>query len=187
MLRLRSWASSRMIVSYWRSSRSWAISASSTPSVMSLTSVASETWSLNRILKPTTSPSGLSSSSAIRSATLRAAIRRGWVWPIRPRTPAAELEGDLGQLRRLARPGLAGDDDHLVVAQGGGDVVPPVADRQLVGVADHGDGGPAAGDPGLGRRDVGGDALALALPRAGGRGYAAGRRAAGAAGARRRG
>ena len=27
------------------------------------------------------------SSSAIRSATVRAAIRRGWVWPIMPATP----------------------------------------------------------------------------------------------------
>jgi hypothetical protein len=68
-----------MIVSYWRSSRSCAISASRTPSVMSLTSVPSEIWSANRILKPTTSPSGVSSSSAMRSATLRAAIRRGCV------------------------------------------------------------------------------------------------------------
>ena len=125
MLRLRSCASSRMIVSYWRSSRSCAISASRTPSVISLTSVESPTWSVNRILKPTASPSGLSSSSAIRSATLRAAIRRGWVCPIRPRTPAAELQGDLGQLRGLARSGLAGDDDHLGVAQRGGDVVAP--------------------------------------------------------------
>ena len=29
----------------------------------------------------------MSSSSATRSATVRAAIRRGWVWPIMPRTP----------------------------------------------------------------------------------------------------
>ena len=32
-------------------------------------------------------PSSVSSSSAIRAATVRAAIRRGWVWPIWPVTP----------------------------------------------------------------------------------------------------
>ena len=65
------------------------------------------------------------SSSAIRSATLRAAIRRGWVWPIsfRPAPAAAELEADLGQLGGLARAGLAGDDHDLVVADRLGDVV----------------------------------------------------------------
>ena len=165
MLRLRSCASSRMIVSYWRSSRSCAISASRTPSVMSLTRVPSPTWSVNRIFQPTTSPSGLPTSSAIRSATLRAAMRRGWVCPIRPRMPRPELERDLRQLGGLARPGLARDDDDLGVAQGGGDVVPALADRQFVGIADHRDGGPAAGDPRLGGRDVGGDALALPFPR----------------------
>ena len=36
---------------------------------------------------------------------------------------ATELQGDLGQLRGLARPGLTGDDDHLGVAQRRGDVV----------------------------------------------------------------
>ena len=42
---------------------------------------------MNRTFQPTTSPSGLPTSSAIRSATLRAAMRRGWVCPIRPRIP----------------------------------------------------------------------------------------------------
>ena len=37
----------------------------------------------------------------MRLAVARAAIRRGWVWPIRPATPAAELEADLGQLGGL--------------------------------------------------------------------------------------
>ena len=63
------------------------------------------------------------SSSAIRSATVRAAIRRGWVCPIRPRDAAAELEADLRQLGGLAGAGLAGHDHHLVVADRGGDVV----------------------------------------------------------------
>ena len=77
--------------------------------------------------------------------------------------PAAESEGDLGQLGGLPRPGLAGDHDHLVVAQRGGDVVAPGADGQFLGVAERRDGGPAPGDARLGRGDVGGDPLALAL------------------------
>ena len=54
------------------------------PSVISLTLAPAVSRSWNRTLKPTTSPSGVFSSSAIRRATLEAAIRRGWVWPIRP-------------------------------------------------------------------------------------------------------
>ncbi len=54
---------------------------------MTRTSVSSLERSLKRIAKPTASPIGTSSSSAIRSATVRAAMRRGWVWPIAPRTP----------------------------------------------------------------------------------------------------
>ena len=58
------------------------------PSVISLMNVASgSTWSVKRTFQPTASPSGVSSSSATRSATVRAAIRRGWVCPIMPRTP----------------------------------------------------------------------------------------------------
>ncbi|CAB4928540.1 unannotated protein [freshwater metagenome] len=50
MFRLRSCASSMMRVSYWRSSRSRWISASRMPSVISLTRVESEDWSVNRTL-----------------------------------------------------------------------------------------------------------------------------------------
>jgi hypothetical protein len=50
----------------------------------------------------------------MRSATDRAAMRRGWVWPIRPEMPRAQFEADLGDLGGLARPGLAGDDHDLV-------------------------------------------------------------------------
>ncbi|CAM5630580.1 hypothetical protein SAURM35S_09920 [Streptomyces aurantiogriseus] len=58
------------------------------PSVISFTKVASGfTWSVNRTFQPTVSPSGVFSSSATRSATVRAAIRRGWVCPIMPWTP----------------------------------------------------------------------------------------------------
>ncbi len=43
-------------------------------------------------------------------------MRRGCVWPIRPRSPRPDREADLGQLRRLARARLAADDDHLMLA-----------------------------------------------------------------------
>lgn len=96
MLRLRSCASSMIRVSYWRSSPSVWTSASRMPSVISLTRVFGPTWSVNLTFQPTASPSGLSSSSATRSATVRAAIRRGWVWPIRPRTPRPSSRQILG-------------------------------------------------------------------------------------------
>ena len=57
------------------------------PSVISLTSERSLTLSVNRTAKPIVSPSSVPSSSAIRSATVRAASRRGWVCPIMPCTP----------------------------------------------------------------------------------------------------
>ena len=102
------------------------------PSVISLTSVSS----LDLVGEPDlvadrARPSSVPSSSAIRSATVRAAIRRGWVWPIMPAHAAAELQADLGDLGGLARAGLAGDDHDLVVADRGGDVVAALADRQL--------------------------------------------------------
>ena len=43
---------------------------------------------------------------------------------------AAELEHDLRQLRGLARPGLATDDDDLVRLDGGADFVAPGRNRQ---------------------------------------------------------
>ena len=87
MFRLRSCASSMISVSYWLSIRSFCISASKMPSVITLMSESRLTLSLNRTFQPTKSPRGVPSSSAIRSATARAAIRRGCVWPIRPCTP----------------------------------------------------------------------------------------------------
>ncbi len=66
---------------------------------------------------------------------------------------AAELEADLGQLRGLARAGLAGDDDHLVRAIGLGDLVAPRADGQ-VGIGDGRDGGLPGADQCLGRGDL---------------------------------
>ena len=46
-------------------------------------------------------------------------------------SPAAQRQADLRQLRGLARPGLAGDHDHLVVPDGLGDVVTTGRDRQV--------------------------------------------------------
>ncbi len=54
-----------------------------------------------------------------------------------PDAAASELQQDLRQLRGLARPRGARHDEHLVVADRRGDVVAPLADRQLRGVADR--------------------------------------------------
>ena len=51
--------------------------------------------------------------------------------PDHPGDPAPQLHADLGQLRRLTRPGLTRHDDHLVVGQGSGNVVPPGAHGQV--------------------------------------------------------
>ena len=50
--------------------------------------------------------------------------------------PAAQLEAQLRQLGALPRARLAGDDDDLMVADGGQQVVPASRDRQLLGVGD---------------------------------------------------
>ena len=63
---------------------------------MSLTSVLSPTWSVKRTFQPTASPTSECSSSAMRAATVRAARRRGWVWPIIPRTPRPSSRQILG-------------------------------------------------------------------------------------------
>ncbi|CFM79019.1 Uncharacterised protein [Bordetella pertussis] len=55
--------------------------------------------------------------------------------------PAApQLQADLGQLGRLARPRLAADDDHLVGGDGARDFLAPRADRQVFGIGNRGDG-----------------------------------------------
>ena len=100
----RSWASSKMIVSYWfRYGSPW-VSAKRMPSVMSLMYVCGERASAKRTLKPTSRPSGEASSSAIRAATLRAAMRRGWVWPIRPSTPRPNSKQIFGNWVDLPEP-----------------------------------------------------------------------------------
>ncbi len=54
---------------------------------------------------------------------------------------AAHIETDLGQLGRFARAGLAGDDNHLVIANGGGDLLAFEQDGQIVAELDPGHGG----------------------------------------------
>ncbi len=61
----------------------------------------------------------------------------------------AELEADLRDLGRLARAGLSGDDDDLVVADRGRDVVAPVDDGQVLGIGDRRNRGRPRGAAGL--------------------------------------
>ena len=60
--------------------------------------------------------------------------------------PAAQLEAHLGDLRRLARPGLTGNDHHLVVADRRHDLVPGLAHRQGRRIADGRHGSQPPGD-----------------------------------------
>jgi hypothetical protein len=69
----------------------------------------------------------------------------------------SQLEAHLGQLRRLPGAGLTSDDDDLVVANRGGDLVSSVADRQLRRIGDPGYARPAGGDSGLRPRERVGD------------------------------
>src|SRR5262249_14433919 len=70
---------------------------------------------------------------------------------------AAKLQTDLRQLRGLPRAGFARDDDHLVVADGRGELVLPLADRQLRRVGNRGHRAPSRLDPGGGRLQLGDD------------------------------
>ena len=79
--------------------------------------------------------------------------------PDRPGHAAAELEGDLGQLRGLARARLAGDHHDLVALQRGLDVVDARGDGQLLGVGDGRDRRPTSFQALLGLLDVGRDPL----------------------------
>ncbi len=74
--------------------------------------------------------------------------------PDLPADPAAEFEAELGQLGRLPRAGLAGDDDDLVVADRLGERVALLADRQLGRVVDGRHGGRAGRDAGRGGLDL---------------------------------
>ena len=55
--------------------------------------VSSETASVKRTLYPTVDPSGTCSSSLTRSAIVRAAMRRGWVWAIEVRPSSRQIFG----------------------------------------------------------------------------------------------
>ena len=87
-----------------------------------------------------------------------------------PGDAAAQVEADLGNLRRLPRAGLAGDDHDLVVADRGGDVVAAGGDGQRGRVGDARDGGAAGGEPGLGGVESGDERgerlVAVGVPRA---------------------
>ena len=61
-----------------------------------------------------------------------------------PGDTAAGLEAQLGQLGALARAGLPGDDQHLMVPQGTEQFVVPGSDRKFSGIADR-----SAGDEGV--------------------------------------
>ena len=61
---------------------------------MNLTRVSAVVWSWKRILAPTRF--GAPISSASRSATARAAMRRGWVQPIMPAVPRPASRHILG-------------------------------------------------------------------------------------------
>src|SRR5262249_6172473 len=105
MFTLRSCASSTMSAQYCESSGSPWVSASRMPSVISLIAVSARALSWKRTLYPTSPPSSVPSSSAMRVATLRAATRRGWVWPMRcPRAPALISSRILGSCVVLPEP-----------------------------------------------------------------------------------
>jgi len=81
----------------------------------------------------------------MRAATERAAMRRGWVWPIKPAHASPQFQRDLRQLGGLAGAGLAAQDQHLVFLQRGEDLGAAGDDGQLFGIADRGHMGAAGG------------------------------------------
>ena len=157
MFRLRSWASSTMIVSYCSSDRSFCSSASRMPSVITLTRVsADDLVAESHLVADGRAEFGadlLGDAVGDRTGGDPARLRVA----DQPVDAATEFEADLRQLGRLARAGLAGHDHHLVVADRRGDVVLALGDRQFRRVRDGrhcgGSGGPAT-DRGLdGGRD----------------------------------
>jgi hypothetical protein len=67
-----------------------------------------------------------------------------------------EFQADLRKLGGLPGSGLTGHDHHLVVPDGGEDVVLALADRQRLGIADIRDGSPPLCQAGRCRVDLGG-------------------------------
>src|SRR5690606_2949433 len=104
MFRLRSCASSTISVSYCDSSGSDIVSASRIPSVINLIVAPGDSVSSKRILWPTCTPGGEPSSSAMRRATVVAARRRGWVWPISPARPPPAIAQIFGSCVVLPEP-----------------------------------------------------------------------------------
>jgi hypothetical protein len=102
------------------------------PSVISLTQLSAVDRSVEADLDADAGPDLRLQFLRQRVATERAASRRGWVWPIRPRAPRPSFEADLRQLRRLARAGFAADDHHLMLRDQLGNLGAPLIDRQSI-------------------------------------------------------
>src|SRR3954464_2764078 len=114
----------------------------------------------------------------MRSATVRAARRRGWVCPIAPRTPRPRSRQIFGSWVVLPEPVSPATTttwwSRMVASRawrralhgqpgGGPQVVAAGADRQLGRVADGRDRAPSAGDPRLGGLDLARDAREAAV------------------------
>src|SRR5438094_568900 len=120
-----------------------------------MASTMASVWSRGAVrtsvrIKSWSGSSGSSSSPSAATTTSRAGCE-----PARLGVPdgaadaAAQFQADLRQLGGLARPGLAGDDDDLVLGHGLRDLAAPVADWK-VRVGDRGEGRFAGGDERLG-------------------------------------
>ena len=68
----------------------------------------------------------------MRVATVRAAMRRGCVWPIIPATPRPSSRQILGSCVVLPRAGFAADDDDLMAFDQLGDLAFSLHDRQFI-------------------------------------------------------
>ena len=97
---------------------------------MSFTRQCGPVRSSKRTWQPTAAPTRVPSSAAIRLASARAAIRRGWVWPIMPCVPRPGRQAQLGQLGGFAGARRPAHDDDRVAAEGGADVRSVGADGQ---------------------------------------------------------
>eukprot|EP00982_Pelagococcus_subviridis_P010006 30960-Pelagococcus_subviridis.AAC.6 len=116
----RSCASSMITQLYASRSDSRSVSLSNTPSVMYLITVSGPVQSSNRIAYPTFPPSSQPSSSLTLFATDIAATLRGCVHPIIPNV----------EYPSSCIPGLADDDDDVVLANG---------QHQVLSRAEHGE------------------------------------------------
>ncbi len=164
MFRLRSCASSMISVSYCVSSRS--------PESLGEQDAVGHHLDVGAVADPVGEAHLVADGFAQRGAYLlgdplghgarRDAPRLGV--PDQSADPATQLQADLWQLGGLARAGLPGDDDDLVVADRGKQVVLLLADRQGRGIADLGHPGAALLDALAGPGDLGGYLVELCLP-----------------------